>query len=391
MTTTTERRHLPLGSAGIRARGNVNGGSRGIDGYASVFNVVYPIGEFDELVEPGAFAAILADTRTKGLFNHDPDHLLGDVPSGTLRLREDTTGLKYEIDLGDVDLDRFILDRVARRMLTGSSFSFNVKPDGETWTTQENGRPLRRIKRFSRVPDVGPVTFPASESTVVAARSMQMALRARGAAPVTSGAPLSVYLERQRLLESEPPHSRSQPAPLRSSTRPADPWWKRWPNVYRAAVDRDLRTVRAIAYHEAGHALAAVLEGEKLERVGLRWEERGGQYSPSGGFCRHLAPTLSPRGWMAGTAASRAVGLDTWPGADSKDREWAGRLGGGSHEIERHTREAQELIGPHRHVLDTLVDLLVQDCELDGAEVERIVHEHMERPGPVDQRRMIPG
>ena len=54
-------------------------------GYASVFNKTYSPGGFIERVAPGAFRKTVAEANVVGLFNHEPDNLLGRSSSGTLR------------------------------------------------------------------------------------------------------------------------------------------------------------------------------------------------------------------------------------------------------------------------------------------------------------------
>ena len=49
--------------------------------------------------------------------------------------------------------------------LRGSSFSFDVAPDGVEWAQTEQGFPLRRLRSIAALYDVGPVTFPAYLAT----------------------------------------------------------------------------------------------------------------------------------------------------------------------------------------------------------------------------------
>lgn len=368
---SVERRHLPQGHAAVRASGGANGR---LDGYASVFEAIYAVGEFDELVERGAFAGVLGDP-VAALFNHDPDHLLGDVASGTLRLSEDETGLRYVVDMGDVDLDRFILDRVRRRMLTGSSFSFSVRPDGESWGTQENGRPLRRIRRLTRLFDVGPVTFPASESTVVAARAIRTALMAHPVALAAPIRPLSYYRARQRQVEAAPSMS-GVPAPTSRrapDSRSGGPWHRRYPNLYRRAVETQLEGVRTVAVHEAGHAVAAILEGKRIKSAGLRWAERDGRWILSGGLTCFTAPPRSRVVALAGMAAVRMAGMSGDVLTDRSDLDTAGLAETNYLDVRDGVREAEDAIGPHRHVVDLLAERLIEECQLDGETVEQIV------------------
>lgn len=139
-------------------------------GYAAVFDrYSQNLGGFVEVVRPGAFAKVLRrldEQNTAGLGNHEPSWLLGTTDSETLRLEEDATGLRYEIDLDLLDPDAVRAQRKAEtRKFRGSSFSFRVAVDGVEWSTTEQGFPLRSLTDFERLFDVGPVTFPAYLST----------------------------------------------------------------------------------------------------------------------------------------------------------------------------------------------------------------------------------
>ena len=126
-------------------------------------------GRFREVVRPGAFADVMA-ADVRGLFNHDASQILGRTASGTMRLADDSRGLKYTIDLDDQALSVDLAKKIRRGDVSGSSFSFTVSGDdddpGERWT--EGGDtaelPLRELRRMNLF-DVGPVTFPAYEAT----------------------------------------------------------------------------------------------------------------------------------------------------------------------------------------------------------------------------------
>ena len=176
-----ERRFLGMQTAEIRADDD----GRTLTGYAAVFDSdSVDLGGFIETIAPGAFARALKRSDVVATFNHDPSALLGRVPD-SLRLWEDNRGLGYNVDLlADDPLSTAVAARVRRKDLRGSSFSFALKPDGsgEEWTTDEKGRVRRRIVEFAELFDVGPVTFPAYESTRVAARSLERAFDAAKAA-----------------------------------------------------------------------------------------------------------------------------------------------------------------------------------------------------------------
>lgn len=158
----------------------VQDGPTQLVGYAAVFNQESVIGGyFREMIQPGAFKDCLtADVRAQ--FNHgDGGSLpLGRTSAGTLRLFEDTHGLRYEIDMPDTQLARDLMVSVARGDVRESSFMFDVgSSEDETWDRPAKGEgqlPLRTLKRV-RLYDVSPVVFPAYAGTSVSARAQELA------------------------------------------------------------------------------------------------------------------------------------------------------------------------------------------------------------------------
>lgn len=142
-------------------------GGQVLVGYAAVFNrFSQNLGGYVEQVDPVAFNDALArGVNVAGLGNHDPNWLLGTIASGTLALNADGEGLGYAMNLDAADPDAV---RAARKAETGkfrgSSFSFTVLPDGESWSTTDSGFPMRTL-RSVELYDVGPVTFPAYKAT----------------------------------------------------------------------------------------------------------------------------------------------------------------------------------------------------------------------------------
>lgn len=134
-------------------------------GYGAVFmRYSQNLGGFVEQIAPTAFDDVLkrSGSNVQGLVNHDPNWLLADTESGTMRLSTDSTGMPYEMDLDMSDPDAVrAVAKVRTRKMRGSSFSFTVAPGGDEWTLTEQGFPLRTIRAFSGLFDVGPVGTPA--------------------------------------------------------------------------------------------------------------------------------------------------------------------------------------------------------------------------------------
>lgn len=180
-----ERRFVAK-SVQIRAAAEGQSGPGTLFGYAATFDQLsVDLGGFIEKIAPGAFTEALVDADCRCLRNHCDESILGRQSAGTLRLSEDDTGLFFECDLPDTSVGRDIAESVRRRDIQGCSFQFVLAEGGEAWDFQVDP-PVRTITRFSQLLDVGPVTFPAYESTVVDMRSLNAAREARKALDAAS-------------------------------------------------------------------------------------------------------------------------------------------------------------------------------------------------------------
>ena len=175
-----------------------------IRGYAAVFYNGTPETEFklfDDMVErimPGAFDDVLAgNPDVRGLFNHDPDHLLGRTSAGTMSLSVDGKGLAYSITLGDTTVARDVAKHVQRGDIDGSSFAFRVQ--SERFRT-EDGIDIREIEKVEPLFDCGPVTYPAYVGTAAGFRATEDIAREIRAAIANKAAPA-----KQPAQKSHPP------------------------------------------------------------------------------------------------------------------------------------------------------------------------------------------
>lgn len=152
----------------LRVQENEEGGKT-LVGYAAVFNQwSEDLGGFREMIRPGAFGKTLADgADVRGLFNHDPNFVLGRSASGTLRLEEDDTGLRIEADLPETQTVRdLVIAPLDRGDIDQMSFGFRAVKD--TWNNDFSERELFEVMLF----DVSVVTFPAYPQTEAGVRVM---------------------------------------------------------------------------------------------------------------------------------------------------------------------------------------------------------------------------
>lgn len=133
-----------------------------VQGHASVFNSLAPIGRGYEEIGPTAFSEVLKrNDDVPFLLNHNPDNLLGRNTSGTLRLGTDDKGLAIDDDLPDTSLGNDVRVLVRRGDLTGFSFGFVPDPQSDTHRLAPDGRQITTRNNVQRLLDVSLVTYPA--------------------------------------------------------------------------------------------------------------------------------------------------------------------------------------------------------------------------------------
>lgn len=164
-----ERRIVPINRIEMRAS-TVEGSIGLLVGHGAVFNRdSEEMWGVVEQIAPGCFTASIGRDDVRGLFNHNPDKILGRNVAKTMRLAEDATGLAFEIDLPDTVVARDLQTSVKRGDISGCSFSFSTVRD--EWDYQPD--PIRRTLKEAILYDVGPVTFPAYPDTDVSARDVR--------------------------------------------------------------------------------------------------------------------------------------------------------------------------------------------------------------------------
>lgn len=137
-------------------------------GYAAVFNQLSDdLYGFRERIVPGAFNAS-TNSDIRALFNHDPNIILGRTTSGTLKVMEDSHGLKVEIMPPDTQVARDLITSMRRGDIDQMSFGFRTRND--LWE-DDGGEAIRTLLEVDLF-DVSPVTFPAYPQTDIAVRSM---------------------------------------------------------------------------------------------------------------------------------------------------------------------------------------------------------------------------
>lgn len=147
-----------------------------LSGYAAVFGVETiiqaPGTRWRERISSRAFDGVLERADVIAAVNHDPKLVLGRNRTGTLKLSVDAIGLRYDVKLPNTSVGRDTIENVRNGNYPGSSFKFLTDAEGLRLEKPRSADelPLIVIERFTDLIDVGPVTFPAYETTSVSVR-----------------------------------------------------------------------------------------------------------------------------------------------------------------------------------------------------------------------------
>lgn len=161
-------------------RSEQDGDGLTLEGYASVFDSPTEIdsareGHFIERIKPGAFKKTLSERKPVLMFNHGQHPLIGDMPIGSIvEAREDTRGLYVKARLASNWLIEPVREAIEQRAVTGMSFRFSVPRGKEVWREAKRGGIRERDVLEARVPELGPVVFPAYADTTVGVRSQDL-------------------------------------------------------------------------------------------------------------------------------------------------------------------------------------------------------------------------
>lgn len=147
-------------------------------GHASLYNSrSEDLGGFYEYIEEGAFTdELIAKSDVRALINHDANLILARSTAGTLQLKADTKGLRYEFDIPNTSYGKDLAENLRNGNITQSSFAFTVGAD--QWSTDDEGRDIRTITKIDRLYDISSVTYPAyalaESELLVAKRGLQV-------------------------------------------------------------------------------------------------------------------------------------------------------------------------------------------------------------------------
>ena len=148
---------------------------RMVGGHAAVFDQMsHEMWGIREKIAHGAFSETIVNDDVRALWNHNPDQVLGRTKSGTLKLREDTRGLAFEVDVASTQAGHDALELIRRGDVDEMSFGFIAIEDEWEHGEGRDEVSIRTLKKV-RLLDVSPVTYPAYPGTDVdvAVRSLK--------------------------------------------------------------------------------------------------------------------------------------------------------------------------------------------------------------------------
>lgn len=166
---------------------------------------------FVERINRGAFARSLKTADVRAMYDHDTGKILGRSSAGTLRMTEDSVGLRVEIDLPDTTAGRDTAFSVGRGDVRGMSFGFYTPKDGDEWDRGQDP-PVRSLKHVN-IDDVTVTAFPAYPDTEVALRSLDRATAVAAPEPAPAVEPESRALDASTAAGSVVSKLDADPAP----------------------------------------------------------------------------------------------------------------------------------------------------------------------------------
>lgn len=126
-----------------------------------------------EQIASGAFDESLKNRDVVGLWSHDTSQVLGNTKSGSLRIENTKTELRFELDIPNTSAGNDAWELIKRGDVDGVSFGMKVTKD--KWSTEDRDdvKIYKRSILDAELYEISPVAFPAYPSNEVSARSLE--------------------------------------------------------------------------------------------------------------------------------------------------------------------------------------------------------------------------
>ena len=145
---------------------------RMIEGVGAVMEVYTDMGWYREKINARAFDNCDM-SNVVSLFNHDSNEILSRATGkeDDLMISIENNQLKYRYAIKNYCAEK-VAENIGLGFIKGSSFMFMVRKD--SWGESADGVEEREILEIETLYELGPVTFPAYQTTTVAARSRNL-------------------------------------------------------------------------------------------------------------------------------------------------------------------------------------------------------------------------
>ncbi len=126
-----------------------------------------------EQIASGAFDESLKNRDVVGLWSHDTSQVLGNTKSGSLRIENTKTELRFELDIPNTSAGNDAWELIKRGDVDGVSFGMKVTKD--KWSTEDRDdvKIYKRSILDAELYEISPVAFPAYPSNEVGVRSLE--------------------------------------------------------------------------------------------------------------------------------------------------------------------------------------------------------------------------
>ncbi|KKX56351.1 HK97 family phage prohead protease [Brevibacillus borstelensis] len=128
---------------------------------------------FVETLDKEAFKDSIASRNVVGLWSHDTAQVLGNTKSGTLRLTNTESELRFELDIPNTTVGNDAWELIQRGDVDGVSFGMRVTKDKWTSEKRDDKRIYKRLILNAELYEISPVAFPAYPANEVATRSLE--------------------------------------------------------------------------------------------------------------------------------------------------------------------------------------------------------------------------
>ena len=387
--TTTEMEHREWEMDKLEIRGH--GESQMVRGQGVPFDrMSEDMGGWREVIRAGAATQSLKENDIAMLWAHDQTQPVSRVSATrhALELEERKSGVWFT--QAAAAFTEFQLQKISDGVVQKMSFGFFVEDfeKDQKWTEGGGSKAALREIFKMKLREISPVVFPAYPSTKVAVRSAAACgIVLPGLTPGRSRTSVGSTTKRQdrdaARREFARDMARLEAVVQRGVRKEAKPPVTRRPTreypskaAFHVLLGNNAPTIRATAFHEAGHAVAGFVGGSSLEAVSLYSARRSWDHAWcfAGGKCLFRQRATTALVYVAGAVAEELAGFppealpSRWRDSDETRAAELTR-----HGVREDSRAAQSLLRRHWAAVQALAYRLLDEPVVDGRSAEEII------------------